>query len=345
MPTHTSAAFFKWIKEAPSWGLFVLYGEDRYFVSQALARLTAQLDPEGDTGFNRAAFQGEELKLPALLDALERLPIMAETFCITLTELEPESLSKDDWATLQTALKDLPDTTAVVITLSDKTSFKKGSRGEKLVALADKVGAVGHFPYLSEGVRKSELSRRATRLGGILPPESAELLVSRCPPDYGSLVLELDKLLAFAQGRPITEADVLACTVPTPEATAFELSDALLRGNGREAYRLLDVLFAGKQSGVAIVAALALGFLDHYRAAVALREGKKASAVVKDFSYPANRAWAVDKAFRLAAKYPPRVFGQMITEVYRADRRLKSSRLPERLILEEMTARLLAIPR
>ena len=97
----------------------------------------------------------------------------------------------------------------------------------------------------------------------------AEKLVALCGEDMARIRNECDKLVAFKKGGEVDEASVDALVCATTEATAFELSRAILQGNRKNAFFKLQQLFELREAPVAILSAISLSFIDLYRGRVA----------------------------------------------------------------------------
>lgn len=63
-------------------------------------------------------------------------------------------------------------------------------------------------------------------LGGAIEPEGARALVELVGDDLVALTTEADKITIWADGRPITRADVEALATPAREAAAWAMTDA-----------------------------------------------------------------------------------------------------------------------
>ena len=66
------------------------------------------------------------------------------------------------------------------------------------------------------------------------------------------MTAEADKLLAYAHGREITEEDVEQLCSKTIERSAFDLAAALVEGRAKDAFTMLEELFALQQKPVMI---------------------------------------------------------------------------------------------
>lgn len=334
---------FRDLKEGRLAPAYLLYGEERYFLSAACGRITAlAVDPAFES-FNLQTFEGEKLDLDALINACEALPMLSEHKCVVLRSLEPEKLSKPDFDRLAELLQAENESTVLMILLHEDVEMKKSARGKKLADLVKKVGGVTcEFARKDRTTLARALCDRAKRAHVRLDVATAGLLIDRCSNDYSVLAQELDKLAAYVgPAGEITGEAIDICCVRSMDSTAFDLAKSILSRNFERAFRLLDELFSLRQEGIMILGALSMSFADLYRAKCAIAAGKGEQEMAEDFRYPKNRGFAVRNAFRDVRGYSLEYLRRCMRLLYEADRKLKSSRAEERLILEQMLGKMM----
>jgi DNA polymerase-3 subunit delta len=127
----------------------------------------------------------------------------------------------------------------------------------------------------------------------------------------------------------------------------FALAAEITSKRGANAMKLLDELIEQGNAPVMIMSTLSMTFIDLYRAAIATSAGKRSADIVRDFGYPPNRAWAVDKAMSAAARLPASKIRRCVSVLCEADYKLKSSPASmtnkDRVIMERAVARLLVL--
>ena len=173
-----------------------------------------------------------------------------------------------------------------------------------------------------------------------MKPEVARRLIEQCGNDLHLLLNELDKLCAVAGNNEITAVILDQVAIKNLNAQAYELSNAILQQHYEKAYQILHRLFACRAEPVAVLAALSTAYADLYRAKVASAGGVQAQTLVEEFDYKG-------KVFRL--KYASRDCSRLSLESLResldilaqADRRLKSSAVDKKTVLEETAAKLI----
>ena len=158
--------------------------------------------------------------------------------------------------------------------------------------------------------------------------------------EYSLLTAEADKLLAYTQGREITQEDIQQLCSKTIERSAFDLAAALVEGRAKDAFTMLEELFALQQKPVMILGAVSASFLDLYRLRLALDSGRSVSQLAQDFGY--RNSWRLERMVRQAGKYPLKRIQNCVLALAEADRLLKSSKMEDSVILETAMGRMLS---
>lgn len=348
MPTLNDKEFFKSIKTSPLQGVYLLCGAEQYFIKKAELELRGKAVIPAMESFNYVLFDGERLNISELEDACEGLPIMADYKYVAVKNCDFDKLLKDDFARLTALIEDLPETSVLVLYQTGAPfDLKKSTKCKKLWEQVSKKGAACEFPFKDKLTLKRALHERAKKAGVVFEPETAGVLIDRCSNDFSVLANETDKLIAYCKGISenansveITSADIDQCCIASIEGSAFELAKSILSGRFDRAYEKLADLFFLRQDAVAIAAALTLAFSDIYRARTALDSGVSSERVQVDFKYPKNRLFAVKNAFRDSRGFKPEQLRACINALYQADIQLKSSKLDNRLILEQMLGKM-----
>ncbi|MFQ9871717.1 MAG: DNA polymerase III subunit delta [Oscillospiraceae bacterium] len=84
-----------------------------------------------------------------------------------------------------------------------------------------------------------------------------------------TLTNELDKLCAYCAGRAITREDIDRCGMADLNASIFDISKAILKGDYQLTMQRLNDLIEQREEPIAILAVLSSAFIDLYRARAA----------------------------------------------------------------------------
>ena len=333
---------FKDIKQKNIANMYFLYGQEKYFISQAMIQIRKKVVDPSFESFNLNKLSGEKLDMSDFEDMMDGLPMMAEKRCIIIKDLELDKLVKQDYQKFIELVKNCSPTTVLIIYQDLVTvDMKKSSKYKKFAELISQNGVVCEFALKDKQTLKRKLCDRARRAYLELDMPTAEILIDRCSSSYMVLINELDKLISYVGEGEITKAHIDECSIKSIDSSAFDLAKSVLSNNFDRAYTLLDELFYQRQEGVAIVSALAMAFADIYRVKCGIVAGKSVDEIGVDFNYPKNRLFAIRNAVRDVRNFSIHHIRVCITALYDADIQLKSSKLDNRLILEQMLGKML----
>ena len=178
--------------------------------------------------------------------------------------------------------------------------------------------------------------------GAELSQNNARYLISVSGCDIKTLLNEVQKLSAFANGAQITKEMIDKLAVKCLQARIYDLSNAVVRGNYDKAYAVLDSLFAAKEDPVKVLSAISGCFVDMYRVKCAKTAGMPFDDVASYFNYR-GREFALKNASRDSAALSFDQLRRSLDVIMLADNGLKSTSADSRLILEEMLVKLLLI--
>lgn len=334
-------------------GLCYICGEDGVAVSQTEQRILKKLT-DGDA-MAYTAFDGQNLDLERLTEACGFCPMFQPFNVILIRDLDGDSMAPSDMDTLLKLWETLPPRVVVlaVIRAIPVYEVKRGApvflqKQKKITSFFEKNGILCICEKKNVIQLGKQIQERAKRHGCEISREDAELLANRCLCDSTLIRSELDKLMACADGEPITFAMIDALTVQQPDADAFRLARAVTAADGKTAFRLLQALTAKSEDSKTILGLLSIlsgTFTDLYRARLGLGASRRSEDVTADFGYPKNREFAVRNAMRDCKTMTIPQLRACIRILRETDRACKSSRTAPRLLLEQAIVRMLRIDR
>lgn len=169
---------------------------------------------------------------------------------------------------------------------------------------------------------------------------AANRLVSLCGDDLTRLKNEVDKVCAYAAGEEVSVEDINKMATVNLESRVFDLSNAVLEGNGEKAFQVLNLLFDQKEEPIAMLYILSNAYIDAYRVRVAAESGVMNSQLAGDFGY-GKRTFVLDKVKRSTARVSTEALRRSLGLLVEADIKFKSVRVNYRLYLEQLIAQLL----
>ena len=332
------------IKQGDIAGVYYFYGAD-IVQTEALTKQLIRKATGGNETMALTKYDGKNLDLDELASSAELFPMMSEYNCIWIHDLNAESCREDQLKKLMEIISNTGDQTVIVFSVTgfDVEDGKKTPtpKNKKLIDKIAKLGTVCEtvqrtFPEIAKSLMSA-----AQRRGCILQRKEAEFLTARCMGNTVQLQSELEKLCAYANGGEITEKMIESLVSPAIETTVYALAKAVIALRPAQAMAELDRLYSMRTSRTFIVHAVASGFIDLYRAAVAWRNGHSPEEMQKDFGYRFD--FVVKNAFHDCRKIAPERLRACISVLRDLEQKLNSSSADERVLLESAIVKMLEI--
>ncbi len=245
----------------PETGLFyILHGDDELALDEALGKLKKKLGGESAMADLNTHVLTAQATMGELRHACDTIPFLSERRLVIvrglLARLAPERKAKDQepaekedpaWkraylAELFDYLPKLPPTTRLVFV--EEKPLEEAHRIVKLARERGPQQGAHVVEYKRPGDKElpGKIVQRVRALKGEISTEAAKLLADLAGPDMRLLDSEIDKLLAYTEGKRITEQDVELLVSQAREAVIFELTDCLGRHETGRALRLVHQL-------------------------------------------------------------------------------------------------------
>ncbi len=322
--------------------VYLLFGDDSY-LKKFYADKISDKSYDGDPFFNFCKFEGD-VDLQQVYDAVVQMPMMADRKCVTLTDYDYEHAPKSDFDKLCTLLSETNDDCVFVLRFDSlEFDYKRGAKAKKIVAAAEKGGGravcLDHrkpaqlVKMLTDGAAK-----RKCRMDSIV----ARYVIETVGDDISTLKNELEKLCSFVSGGVIDKPTVDVICVKSVEASVYDYMKQVLACNLEEALRLLDGLFFMRIEPMIILHTAASSYVDIYRVHAAKKSGAAIPQIAKDFGYK-NRAFVLERAAADLKKLDSKRIALGFEALLDAEKGLKSTGLDPRVVLEQLTVRLVYI--
>ncbi len=231
--------------------LHILYGEDAYSRREALEAIRAGLGPADALITNTTTLDGAGLSVQQVMQACETMPFLSSHRLVIVEGLLGRfeerfgdkrrgrkggaSADAAEWATFAEYLPRVPPTTVAVLVDGEL-------KGNPLLRALAKAAQVREFRPLQFAALLGWIEECVARKGGHFETQPVRMLAELVGPDLWQLSQEIDKLLTFAQGNPVREADVQALVSNAGEASIFNLVDAVVERRSALALKLLEQL-------------------------------------------------------------------------------------------------------
>ncbi len=342
MPEINESKLKEQIQRGAFANLYFLYGDEKMLVKRDLLRMTKKLDNSDFPEFNFNAFP-HPASIDEIADAVEALPFMAEHKCVTVSDLNIESLSSTEQNKLTELVENIPETTHLIFALPTlEIDPKKSAKWRNFIKKIDTVGCSVFYARRSESDLSKYICREAEKSGCFLSKSLADKIIRYAGNDLNTLANEISKLCAFVGEGEITNQHVEDIVTKNMETTVFLLSNALVKGDYTKAYSLLDLLMNQGEEPITILSVLSSAYIDMYRVRAAIDSGKTSMGPMEYGDYKG-------RDFRL--KYAERDMRDLSLEVLRESLelflecdlalKLSTGESMDRIALEKLFSKLL----
>jgi DNA polymerase-3 subunit delta len=222
--------------------VLLLHGEEAFLVEEEARRVLENWRSGLVSDFGYEALDPSGVNAARLRDAVRQLPFLDPYRIVALRSLPARRAES-----LATALKEVPETTRLLITVSGRLGPGNGLL--KAFAGAEGGAAREFLRFKGRGLN-DWASNRARELG--LPPSIGAMVVRASPADLGVIDSELRKLAAYhAAGFQLDRDALTALLAGGHEEEIFQLTDNLLPRPSADAFRVARSLVrSGEQPTV-----------------------------------------------------------------------------------------------
>ena len=249
-------AFRKSLKAGKPERCYILYGQERYLREHYALELRKAVLGSDDDPFNLRQYEGKNLDLTELSEAVDAYPSFAERTLIEVRDYDLFKGDEEERKQLISILKELPEYCCLVF-LFDTLEYKVDKRKKNLWETIRECAVSVDFPVQGQNELTRWVIRRFAAQGKEISPDDAAYLLFLCGSMMEGLINEIGKIAVYAKGSRITREDIDAVAVPVVEAQAFKMADAMASKQYEKAAELLYKLFQLNTEPIAINAIIA----------------------------------------------------------------------------------------
>jgi len=306
--------------------VYLLHGEEAFFIDQVEQYLEKTLLTEDEKGFNQTIFYGKDATATDIINACRRFPMMAERQVVILREAKDFGKFND-----LIPYFNQPQPTTVFI-ICHKYALFKGK--EVLKALDKKVEK-----FQSDKIKDYKLSAwiqyYLKSLNYTISHKAAEIMAESLGNDLSKIAKEVEKLkISLPEGTTITDQHIEDNIGISKEFNNYELKSAISAKDELKAYQIVQYLAANKSPMV-----LTLGVLYGFFSDLLRYHGLKDKSEKSVASVLKINPYFVKEYAQAARIYPMKKVSGIIETLKSTDARGKgvgAANLPDRDLMNEM---------
>ena len=314
--------------------LYFFHGEESFLLNHYLGQMKKlALDPLTES-FNFHRLNSETFDIRDFADAVENLPMMAESTFVQVDDIDLFKMNEADRTKMVDILSDIPDYCTVVFTYLT-VAWKPDKRLKKLWEAVEG-GNIVEFAKQDQKDLIAWVSRHFAAHKKRITPDLCAYLIEITGGTMTALSGEIDKICAYSGAEEIRRSDIDAVTEPVMDAVVFQMTDLMSSGRYDQALLKLQQLLKMQQEPLAILGAVGGHFRRIATARTLLDHGKNASELAKICGI---QDFAARKTMDIARRFRQEFCRKAAQLVLETDYSMKTSfddneRLLELLILQ-----------
>ncbi len=255
------------IKNGETGNLYLFFGDEIFVKNMYLEKMKSLIPDGGFADFNSIYLEAADMTPDKVDDALNSFPMMADKKLVVVKDSGVfKSASQEIKDFCQERLSDVPD---YVLLIFDEREVDKRSITYKAVA---KHGLPVEFAYMKDYEVSAWVVREVQKTGKKISKDSADYLVAMCDAGIANVKNELDKLINYSDGE-IYRSDIDKVVSKPMGIVVFEITDALIAGNGDKAMEVVLRMRENRESAFNILYLLSSAFDKMLYCKLMLSEG------------------------------------------------------------------------
>lgn len=316
--------------------IYLIDGEERLLVDEAVRQLKEHALPKQARDFNFDAFNGKDAKILRIVEAAQMLPAFAPRRVVMVDNAD--AIDFDDAEVLINYLE-RPSPTTVLIFVGQKFDART-----KVYKAFQKSGVVIRYAKPKPREMPDLIRRRAKQTGAAIEEPAIRALIDAVGTDASAAFQALDLLTLYVGPgvkRPIGVDDVTAVVSLTKEESIFALADAIGQQDRATALRGLHaMLTVSREPALRVLSMIARHWRNLARARSLLDSGSSPKDIEQAVGIP---PFLTDSLLSQAKRKPAAAFAAGLQAIADADKDLKGggldhTRAMERLVLGLMAA-------
>jgi DNA polymerase III subunit delta len=259
----TAADIIKDLKNRKYKPVYLLHGDEPYFIDQVSNYVEHHLLPEAEKGFNQTVLYGKDTDIMTVLGASKRYPMMADYQVVLVKEAQEmkwgtDSDDKKSINPLQAYLENpLPSTILVFC-----YKYGKFDKRKKTYKAIEKSGLIFESGSLYDSKIPAWVESYLTEKSYKINQQASLMLAEYLGNDLSKIANELDKLmLNVAAGQEITLKHIHDNIGISKEYNVFELQAALGKKDALKVNQIINYFEANPKANPIV---LVLGNLNNF---------------------------------------------------------------------------------
>jgi DNA polymerase III subunit delta len=253
----TAQEIIKDIKARKLKPIYLLHGEESYYIDLLSDYLEQNVLSDAEKGFNQTILYGKDTEVMTVLNAAKRYPMMSDYQLVMVKEAQELKLDKAAEQFQAYCEKPLPSTILVLC-----YKYGKFDKRKKVYKVLEKTGVVFESASIYENKVPAWIDDFVKEKGYRINPKASALLAEYLGNDLSKVANELEKLmLNVPKTQEIGTKEVQDNIGISKEYNVFELQNALARKDAFKANQIVNYFEANPKANPMV---LVMGNLAGY---------------------------------------------------------------------------------
>lgn len=316
--------------------LYFFHGDETFLLHHYLDQIKKLLLDELTESFNFHRLTSESFDVRSFADAVENLPMMAESTFVWVDDVDIFKLPETDREKMADIFSDIPDYCTVVFTYIT-VPWKPDARLKKYWDAVKSNGTIVEFVKQDLRDLIPWVTRHFAANQKQITPDLCAYLIEITGGTMTALAGEISKICAFSGADAICKSDIDAVTEPVLDAVVFQMTDLLGQKSYGPALLKLQQLLKMQQKPTAILGAIGNHFRRLSTARTLMDHGRQPSELMRLYTMS---DYGARKTMSAAAKFSPRFYRAVSELVLETDASLKTSYDDAERLLEILLLRI-----
>jgi DNA polymerase-3 subunit delta len=259
----TASEIIKDLKKRKLKPVYLLHGEEPYFIDEVGNYIEHQLLSDAEKGFNQTVLYGKDTDVMTVLNAAKRYPMMADYQVVLIKEAQDMKWGSEseDKKTINPFISYLenPLPSTILVFCYKYGKFDKRKKAYKAI---EKSGLIFESSPMYDNKIPAWVESYLTEKGYKVNAQASLMLAEYLGNDLSKIVNELDKLMLNIQaGQEITLKHIQDNIGISKEYNVFELQTALGKKDVLKVNRIINYFEANPKANPIV---LVLGNLNNY---------------------------------------------------------------------------------
>lgn len=330
MDTHELKTSIAKNKNSP---IFVIFGEEEFFIKEAVATIKAALIDNNDPNSPVIEISGNDTPAPTVFNELRKRSFFQKNNKLVIV-INADNFVEKNKDSLESYLQKPSSHSNLILICT------KWDKRTKLSKLTEKIGRVIDCQKIKDYQLPNWLVTRAKYYKKTINLKTAQRLAEDAGNNLAILDMHLEKLSIYNDKRAtIDESDIDALVIADRNRTIFELTDAVAQKNFSQALKILNQMLAHGENSVKIITLLAWQIRRLWRARQMLAQGKEENVISSELQIV---PYFKKRFFEQVRNFTENDLMKKHTSLLESDIQSKTSTFNKQLLLELLVQKLCA---